>query len=84
MPVTGMTTSNVKRINKHTIYRYIYNEKAVAKQEIAQNLKLSLTTVTQNLKELEEEQLICRNGHYESTGGRKANVLAIAPTAKAR
>ncbi|SFC88111.1 ROK family transcriptional regulator [Clostridium uliginosum] len=82
MTTTGMTTMEVKKINKSTIYSLIYSEKSISKQMIAQKLNIGLTTVTQNLKILEEEKLIERNGHYESTGGRKAQAIQINCTAR--
>lgn len=77
MTTTGMTTMEVKKINKSNVYSLIYSEKSISKQMIAQKLNMGLTTVTQNLKILEEEKLIERNGHYESTGGRKAQAIQI-------
>lgn len=80
MSATGMTTMEVKKINKSKVYSLIYSEKSIAKQMIAQKLQMGLTTVTQNLKILEEENLIERNGYYESTGGRKAQAIQIVRT----
>ncbi|GAA0078941.1 ROK family transcriptional regulator [Clostridium sp. CTA-5] len=72
----------VKKINKSNVYSLIYSEKSISKQMIAQKLNMGLTTVTQNLKILEEEKLIERNGYYESTGGRKAQAIQINCTAR--
>lgn len=49
----------------------------MSKQEIAQELNLSMPTVTQNLKELETLNLIEYNGSYQSTGGRKAKKVSF-------
>ncbi len=38
---------------------------------------MGLSTVSQNLNELEQDGLICRNGYFESTGGRKAQIIRI-------
>lgn len=79
---TGLTASHVKKINRRMSYQYIYEQKITAKQEIARNLHMSLTTVTQNLKDLETENLIRKDGLYESTGGRKAHRIRISETAR--
>lgn len=77
MKETSMTTMKVKEINKHKVYHFIYENKVTNKQTMTQNLQMGLSTVTQNIKILEEEGLICRNGFFESTGGRKADALEI-------
>ena len=45
-------------------------------------LSHSLPTVTQNLNYLRECGLIFNAGEFESTGGRKANMLSIVPEAR--
>ncbi len=79
---SGMTTIEVKKINRSKVYGLIYQERSISKQEISHKLQMGLTTVTQNLKSLEEEGLICRTGYYESTGGRKAQAIEIVRDAK--
>lgn len=70
------TTAELRKINRKKIYEIIYEERQISKQEIASGLSLSLPTVTQNLKELEELKLIVRDGVFESTGGRKPQVIS--------
>lgn len=77
-----MTTMKVKEMNKYKVYRFIYETQVTSKQTLTQNLQMGLSTVTQNIKLLEEEGLICRNGFFESTGGRKADALEINRKAK--
>ncbi|WMJ88964.1 ROK family transcriptional regulator [Anaerocolumna sp. MB42-C2] len=77
-----ITSIEVKKMNKNRIYRLIYNNREIARQEIAARLSLSLPTVNQNLKELTEEELIEYVGNFQSTGGRKAQV--ITPVHNAR
>lgn len=48
---------DIKTVNKYAIAKYIYQKKAVTKQEIAYNLNMSLPTVFQNTKELEKWDL---------------------------
>lgn len=77
-----LTTSQVKVINKNRIYRLIYESGEISRQEIVQQLSLSLPTVNQNLKELQEEMLIRYTGSFQSTGGRKAQVIVPITDAK--
>lgn len=82
MTNSGMTTIEVKRINRSKVYQMIYEKRSISKQELAQELHMGLTTVTQNLKALEEDGWIHRTGYYESTGGRKAQAIEIVPNAR--
>lgn len=82
MPNTGMTTIEVKIINRKKVYDIIYKEHSISKQMISQKLSMGLTTVTQNLKALEEDGWICRTGYYKSTGGRKAQAIEIVKNAR--
>ncbi|WP_455255139.1 ROK family transcriptional regulator [Ruminococcus sp.] len=82
MSNSGMTTIEVKRINRSKVYQMIYEKRVISKQELAQELHMGLTTVTQNLKALEEDGWIHRTGYYESTGGRKAQAIEIVPNAR--
>lgn len=69
------TTAELKRINRSNIFQLIYTEQKISKQAIAEKLQLSLPPVTQCLKELEQLQLIEKNGLFESSGGRKPQVI---------
>ncbi len=82
MKDTSMTTIKVKQINRNKVYNYIYNEGSTCKLMITQALTMGLSTVTQNLKLLEEEGLIAKSGYFESTGGRKADAVAIVRDVK--
>ena len=82
MMTTGMTTMEIKKINKSKVYHLIYDSHTISKQGIASALQMGMNTVTQNLKLLEEEGLIERNGYFESTGGRKAQAIRILPRAR--
>ncbi len=70
------TTAELKRINRSNIFKLIYAEQKIAKQDIAAKLHLSLPPVTQCLNELEHMQLIEKKGHFESSGGRKPQVIS--------
>lgn len=72
----------VKRINRNQIFRYVNKYEKVSKPDIASNLKISMPTVLQNVKELMEQGLICEVGAFESTGGRKAKVISPIQSAR--
>ena len=82
MKTTGMTTMEIKKINKSKVYHLIYDSRTISKQGIASALEMGMNTVTQNLKLLEEEGMIERKGCFESTGGKKARAIRILPTAR--
>ena len=73
----GMTTIALKKINRDKVYQYIYQQKETSKLQIVQDLQMGLSTVSQNLNELEQDGLIDRNGYFDSTGGRKAQIIRI-------
>ena len=77
MSEKGLTTINLKKINRTKVYQYIYKKKETFKLQIVQGLQMGLSTVSQNLTILEEAGLIERNGYFDSTGGRKAQVIQI-------
>lgn len=78
-----LSASEVRRINRNRIYMYLYSQELPkTKRDIEQNLHVSMPTVTQNLKELLEKELIAYVGTEESTGGRKARQIAIYPPAR--
>lgn len=64
------------------IFQEIYFQKNISKQEVSKHLGVSLPTVTQSLKTLYDLGIIERNGYFESTGGRKAQVISVAPRSK--
>ena len=55
-----ITAETMRSYNRRQIFNHIYFNKRSSRQEIADTLHLSLTTVTQNLKLLEEENLILK------------------------
>ncbi len=72
-------TAELRRQNRNRVFRYIYSSGSpVTKQDIAQALNLSLPTVGQDLKELQEADLLEFQGTFDSTGGRKPRAIGIA------
>ena len=51
----GMTTITLKKINRDKVYQYIYNKKETSKLQIVQDLQMGLSTVSQNLNDLEND-----------------------------
>ncbi len=66
---------DVKKINRNQVYRYINKYGRASKNDIASALRISMPTVLNNIKDLNEMGLICEEGEFKSTGGRKARVI---------
>lgn len=65
------------------IYRTLYGSQSFcSKQTLARVCSISMPTVYQNLRELIEDGLVRYTGEEQSTGGRKAQGLDIAPEAR--
>ena len=77
-----LTNTDVKKLNKNRIFRLIYNSDKISRQEIADQLGLSLPTVNQNLKMLMDDGLIEYVGNFTSTGGRRAQAITINNNAR--
>ena len=80
MRITFETNSVLS--NDSRIFRLIYSKKNTSKQEIADELGLSLPTITRSLKKLYDSNIIKKQGFYDSTGGRKANIIAFNEDSK--
>lgn len=74
-----MQLGGLKSQNRTRIVRLVLEKGAISRQEIADNLSISLPTVFQNVTALIEEGLFYESGSYVSTGGRKAKVISISP-----
>lgn len=77
----AVITANSKRMNRIRIAKFISLSGTTSKSEIAAQLKLSMPTTLQNVKELTEAGIVVEEGEYQSTGGRKAKVLSISSDA---
>lgn len=82
MKRTTATTTDLKLINRNRVYRYIFENEKVAKQDLVIALNLSLPTVSQNLTELFDMGLLRYAGKFESSGGRKAKKISVIPDAR--
>lgn len=82
MKRTTATATDLKLINRNRVYRYIFENEKVAKQDLVIALNLSLPTVSQNLTELFDMGLLRYAGKFESSGGRKAKKISIIPDAR--
>ncbi|MCL2034400.1 MAG: ROK family transcriptional regulator [Oscillospiraceae bacterium] len=78
----SISSIEMKKMNRNRIFKYVYHNNAVSKQNIADALNMSLPTVNQNIKTLKEQGLIIETGMLESTGGRKAKALSANTPAR--
>lgn len=78
----GLSNIEVKRMNRNNILRYMLANGSNAKNTIAAALDLSIPTVAQCLKELQEQGLVEEEGTMKSIGGRKAMAFRAIPDAK--
>jgi len=62
--------------NQSRVFKVIYQNEKVAKQDIANLLAISLPTVTQNLDYLIDIGLVTEVGEFKSRGGRKAKAIS--------
>lgn len=68
--------SEVKKLNRNLVFRYINNRDETSMPEISSALDISTPTVLTIVNELKEEGIIREVGELESTGGRKAKAIA--------
>lgn len=69
-----ITSSELKRQNISRVFHEIYEGRTVSKNTLTRNLNLSLPTVSGALEELIRQNLIIREGLFDSTGGRPAGI----------
>lgn len=82
-PILTVTPTDRRRRTRSSIYHYLYTAPSPrSKQQIANDLNLSLPTVYQNLSELLEAGLIDYTGAQRSSGGRPARQLSVIPDAR--
>jgi predicted NBD/HSP70 family sugar kinase len=69
--------ANIKSKNHNKIYRLLWQEGRLSKQELIFSLGLSLPTVTSHLTQLCDTGLVVENGIIGNTGGRNAKGYSI-------
>lgn len=74
-----MNEHSQKQGNKNKIYRFIHEHRETFRQQIADELHISLSTISQNLSELEQEGLIDRSSFQKTAAGRNRKVIRIIP-----
>ena len=74
--------SEIQDYNLGRVYDITYRSGRISRMDIARQLNLSLPTVSDNLKLLEQQHLIERNGVFQSTGGRKSIAYTCVSNAR--
>lgn len=77
MKNNNLKSSDLKKVNKQNILRFAFSHDLITKQEIAMALKISQPTVAACLNDLVSEGLMKFEGTASSTGGRKAQYVAV-------
>ena len=78
-----LSTVEVRKQNRNRVYRHLISlPEPITKQDLAQQLSMSLPTLTQNMKELAQAGLIGSTGTTDSTGGRRPKLIAAIPDAR--
>lgn len=75
------TMQSIQRSNYSNIYHLLMSNDKLSKQMVADELGLSLPTVTGNLNQLIDQELIMKNGQLESKIGRRATAYSVNPNA---
>jgi predicted NBD/HSP70 family sugar kinase len=72
----------IKKANRSRIYNRIRSEGSLSRQDLVSQLQLCLPTVTQNLNELQDEELLCESESFINTGGRRAHAYSLIQDAR--
>lgn len=68
--------------NRNRIYQLVYQQGAISKPDISNQLGISLPTTLQNVKNLQNDGLLQEGDTLESTGGRKAIAVTCVRNAR--
>lgn len=82
MSTNKITSSDLKAINCRALFSEVYVQGETSKQAIASLLRQSMPTVSQNLQKMADANLIVDGGLFESTGGRKAQIIRFNQQAR--
>lgn len=77
MEISKASSAEIRKINRSRIFRYLYDNGAQSRKSISNALQLSMPTVVQNLKEMDQQGLTEEAGVLASTGGRKAVAVQL-------
>ena len=69
--------SKIKETNRKKIIRLLQEEEEITKLDISRRLGISITTVSTNIIELKEEEVVGDIRSLESTGGRKSMAIKL-------
>ena len=83
MSTSKITSSDLKAINCRALFSEVYVQGETSKQALASLLHQSMPTVSQNLQKMTDADLIVNGGLFESTGGRKAQIIQFNQRARA-
>ncbi len=72
----------IKQQNYTNVFQQLRRIHGMTRQDLAISLQLSLPTVTQNIRKLQEEGLVEESGSMGNTGGRKAKRYDIVKAAR--
>jgi glucokinase-like ROK family protein len=67
----------IRDINRQLIINEIRLNAPISRTDLAKNLKLGLSTITNIVEELKEQSLVFETGEADSTGGRKPIMLGF-------
>lgn len=81
MPV-NTNNGEIRKRNRSRIFRCLFRDGPLSKQDIVRSLGISLPTVTQNLNEMLGQGLAVEDGCFQSTGGRKATAYSCNRSAQ--
>ena len=73
----GLSNIEVKKQNRNSVLRYMLKAEAAPKNMIAEALGLSIPTVAQGIRELEEKGLVKEEGVLESMGAGRLRATAV-------
>lgn len=80
--IRGMNNMEVRASNRQNTVMALHQYGAMTKQEIAERMGLSLPTVSVIVKQLSQQGLVTTGGTQESSGGRKPQLVMLAPDAR--
>ncbi len=75
--VKPVTANDMRDINRTCILEYLRQNGKASRSQIAYDLSLSLSSVVRITDELMEEKLICLQGEYEFSGGRRRPLIEL-------